>query len=270
MLDQQRGCRINAIPGKYARTTGEATTQDGARRIQPVPLLQQYGIVRVMQRFAPEHAAMVLGQAAAQSGKLLEITLTRLGSFVVGDAGHDHPTRRAQRQRTRKQRTRLLALARRQHQHNGIAHTGFRRVRDHLQATTCKLIGEWLVALLTHQLRQGKLAHGHPFARTQEQYGTLGPSQRSAGKRQEQRIECGIGGAGRQSCVAWAWGSGHSTCVLAAPRLQPLPATSRGIPRSALQFAQGHRWRRIQHLARGEQTREQCRQHAQPTANDGQ
>ena len=108
------------------------------------------------------------------------------------------------------------------------------------------------------------------FAGTQEQYGTLGPSQRSAGKRQEQRIECGIGGAGRQSCVAWAWGSGHSTCVLAAPRLQPLPATSRGIPRSALQFAQGHRWRRIQHLARGEQTREQCRQHAQPTANDGQ
>ena len=74
-----------------------------------------------LQWGGPVHAAMVLGQAAAEAGQLLEVAFAGARAFVVGLAGDDAATVGDQRQRARKQRTSLFALARRQHQHQRVA-----------------------------------------------------------------------------------------------------------------------------------------------------
>ena len=126
---------------------------------------------------------MVLGQAAAQAGELLEVGFAGFGALVVGDAGHDYAARRAQRQRPREQRARFLALARRQHQHQRIPRVRRGRIGDHLQAATLQFVGERLVTLFADQLRKRPLPHRPAFARAQEQHCAFRPRERAVGER---------------------------------------------------------------------------------------
>ena len=120
VLGQQRRCRIDAVPGEHARAAEEASAHDRAHRIQRRPALGQVGVVLALQRGGPVHAAVVLGQAAAETGQLLEVAFTGARAFVVGLAGDDTAALGDQRQRAGEQRTGFFTLARRQHQHQRV------------------------------------------------------------------------------------------------------------------------------------------------------
>jgi len=158
-----------------------------------------------IERRAPVHAAVVLGQLAAKAGQQLQVALAGARTFAVGLAGHQHRTRRHMRYRPRQQCTGFVALARRQHQHQRVA-----RIRcvqpgffAHLPAATLQRLRKRAETLHAHQLTgRGVLAQWPALARAQEQHRSLRPWQRAIGEREEQGLQRGVLSGGHRGYPA--------------------------------------------------------------------
>ncbi len=155
-----------------------------------------------LHRGGPVHAAVVLGQAAAEAGQLLEVALARTCAFVVGLAGDDAAAVGDQCQRAREQGTGLLALARRQHQHQRVAALAGHIIQLAADGPAGGLL-QWLrergkALLAMHFAVAGHFAQRPAVAGPQESHGAFRPAQGALGERQEQGLQGGVVAGGHR------------------------------------------------------------------------
>ncbi len=200
-IGQQLRGRIDPVPGEHARAAAEPPAEDRPDPVQRLPFGQQRRIVRALQRRAPEHAAMVLGQRAAQPGQPRQILLHGLGALVVGHARHHPPAGRAAQHRLRQQRARFFLLARGQEQDQRCRCDG-RVFGLDLEPVALQRVEHRLEGLRTPQ-RQPKAAQGRAGARAQEEglAGLAGEAVRAQSVREglERKIRGRQGGSGGSS-----------------------------------------------------------------------
>ena len=132
---------------------------------------------------------MELGQRARQARELLQVGFARLGALVVGHRGDDDAIGRRKLHGACKQRARLFALARRQHQHQGMARLFGYRIGNDAQAGAFQQFGIGTETLFAYQLRQRELAQRGAIARAQEQHRPGRPGEHALGEGKHQGIE---------------------------------------------------------------------------------
>ena len=96
---------------------------------------------------------MELGQRTRQAGEQLQVRFARLRALVVGHRGDHHAPRRGQLYGARQQCARFFALARRQHQHQGVARLFGCRIGDDAQPGALQQFGVGPETLFAYQLR---------------------------------------------------------------------------------------------------------------------
>ena len=135
-------------------------------------------------------------------GQARQIGFARSRAFVVAQAGDHASARRACAIARAIQRACLLALARRQHQHQRI--TRRRAGISEREAGALQRIGLRLEALLADQPRERALVQRPTVARAQEQRAAIArPRQRAVEQRQQQGFERGIGTVERHGRCLW-------------------------------------------------------------------